>query len=389
MKKMYKDVVAWMEENNDDMISFWRDLVNIKSYVGEPEDVNNAIDFVKGAFEAEGFKCSTYEFGEVGHSLKCVYGEDRPGKPIVFSGHVDTVFPRDAFDENPFHIENGKAYGPGCLDMKGGIAIALYVCRALIALGYDKSPLKVLLSGNEENAHLGSNAHELFLNEAGGALCAFNMETGVPGGTVCVGRKGRLAADLVVTGRESHAGNNFEAGRSAIEEMAHKILAIQALTDLSIGTTANVGVINGGTVVNAIPENCSIGIDMRFTVYDEMDRLKAELQKIADENHVPDVTSSLTFTSVMPSYETNEDVNRFYDFVVDIAKEYELTVPGHVYLGGSSDASWIQRAGVPVICSFGVCGEWNHTKREYAIVDSMLERAKLISACILEQERFV
>lgn len=388
MKEIYNNICKWMEEHHEEMIAFWRDLVNHKSYVGEPEDVNNTVEFVKEVFENEGFQCETFDVGPVGRSLKCVYGAERTGKPIIFSGHLDTVFPSDSFEDNPFRIEDGKAYGPGCLDMKGGVAIALFVCRAFNALGYDKNPFKILLSGNEENAHLNSTGHELFLNEAGGALFAFNMETGVVNGSVCSGRKGRLASEIEVIGREAHAGNNFEAGRNAIEEMAHKILAIQALTDLSVGTTANVGTVQGGTVVNAVAEKCVIGIDVRFTKYSEMDRIKAELEKIANDNHVPDVSSTLKIISVMPSYETNEDVDRFYNYVTDVAGQYGLGVPGQVYLGGSSDASWIQRTGTPVLCSFGVCGEWNHTKREYAVVSSMLQRAKLISACILEQDKF-
>lgn len=387
--ELYSAVCSYIDSHYNEMLSFWKDLVNHKSYVREPEDVNNTVQFVKSAFEAEGFKCEEVDVGEnCGHSLKCVYGEDRSGKPIIFSGHMDTVFPRDAFEDNPFHMEGDLAYGPGCLDMKGGIAIALFVCKALNEIGYCETPLKVLLSGNEENAHSNSTGNEFFLNEAGGGRFAFNMETGLKDGSVCNGRKGCMQSEIEITGREAHAGNDFISGRSAIEEMAHKILAFQSLTNLDVGTTVNVGVINGGTVVNAVPEKCTAKVDMRFTVASELDRLKSELDRICNENHVPDVTVIYKVTSLMPSYETNAQVDAFYDFVTKTAAEYGLTVPGHVYLGGSSDASWIQKTGTPVLCSCGVYGEWNHTRREYAIASSMRERCKLICACILEQANF-
>ena len=155
------------------------------------------------------------------------------------------MFPAGSWGPAPFRIEDGKAYGPGALDMKGGVVIALYVAKALNHIGYRQTPIKVIFSGNEEKGHVGSTGDQVFLEEARGCQFAFNMETGLHTGELCVGRKGHLGCHVEVTGIESHAGNDFESGRSAIEEAAHKILAIQALTDLEEGTTVNVGVIQG------------------------------------------------------------------------------------------------------------------------------------------------
>ena len=128
-----------------------------------------------------------------------------------------------------------KAFGPGALDMKGGAVISLYAIKVLKHLGYQESPIKIIFSGNEEKGHQGSTGAEVFLQEGKDCLFAFNMETGLMDGCLCVGRKGHLGCRVTVEGVESHAGNDFESGRSAIEEAAHEVLAIQALTDLEEG----------------------------------------------------------------------------------------------------------------------------------------------------------
>lgn len=385
----YQQICSYIDTHFEEMIGVWKDLVNLESYVKESDGVNKVAEYLKSVFEAEGFNCNIIDVGtECGHSLVGILGEDRGAQPIIFSGHMDTVFPKGTFGENPFHIEGNKAYGPGVLDMKGGIVIALYACKALNAIGYNETPLKILFSGNEENGHLNSTGHEVFLKEGAGGKFAFNMETGRIDGALCTGRKGVMTAEIETSGKEAHAGNDFMSGRNAIEEMAYKILEIQSLTDLEAGTTTNAGVISGGTVPNAIPGKCTLKIDTRFSQDSEQERLKQALLRISNTNHVPDVTSVLSYGNFMPAFETNDKVMSFYKYVKETAKNYGLKVPSNVYLGGGSDASNIGKAGTPVLCSCGVQGEWNHTKNEYALVDSLPNRCKLICSVILEQENF-
>lgn len=385
----YSKVCSYIDTHLQEMIDLWETLVNLESNVGEAEGVNQVAGFLKSAFEAEGFRCDTIDVGAgCGQSLVGILGEDRGTKPIIFSGHMDTVFPRGTFGENPFRTDGNKAYGPGVLDMKGGIVIAFFACKALNEAGYKETPLKFVLSGNEENAHINSTADQVFLKECVGGKFSFNMETGRIDGSLCTGRKGVMVAEIETVGRAAHAGNDFSAGRNSIEEMAYKIFEVQALTDIDAGTTVNAGVISGGTVPNAVPGKCLLKIDMRFSKESEQERLKQALQQINNKNHVPDVTSTLTFKNFLPAYETNDDVMIFYKFVKECAKEYELPIPSNVYLGGGSDASIIQKTGTPVLCSFGVQGEWNHTKDEYALVDSLLSRCKLVCSVVLNQKNF-
>ncbi len=380
---------AFLEDHRPAMLELWKELVNMESYVGEPENVEKVLRRLKEEFEKEGFSCRIEDVGGGwAGTLVGIWGEENGGKPILFSGHLDTVFPKGSWGENPFRIEGDKAFGPGALDMKGGAVISLYAIKALKHLGYKESPIKIIFSGNEEKGHQGSTGAEVFLQEGKDCLFAFNMETGLMDGCLCVGRKGHLGCRVTVEGVESHAGNDFESGRSAIEEAAHKVLAIQALTDLEEGTTVNVGVIQGGTVPNAVAGSCQMDVDIRVLQEVGRQRVKAAIPQIVEHCEVEGTRGHVVFEKDAPIYETDEKVEKFYSYVCRVAEQEGFPVPGRKVLGGFSDAAYISLAGTPVICSFGVQGEWNHTKREYASVPSLTQRARLICAVVLHQKEF-
>lgn len=387
--EMQQKIEQYIRQNRDQMLELWKRLVNAESYVGEADNVNRALNMVKQEFEAEGFDCRIQDVGGGwGGTLVGVLGADRGGKPVLFSGHLDTVFPQGSWGENPFVIREGKAYGPGALDMKGGVVIALYAVKALNQAGYRERPLKIIFSGNEEKGHIDSTGAQVFLDEAKDCLFAFNMETGLADGCLCVGRKGHLGCRVTVNGVESHAGNDFESGRSAIEEAAHKILAIQALTDLEEGTTVNVGVIQGGTVPNAVPGQCRFEVDIRVAKEEGRRRVKEALPRIVQQCTVEGTSAVYEFEGDSPIYETTPEVERFYRFVCQVAEEQGLPAPGRRVLGGFSDAAYISLAGTPVICSFGVQGQWNHTKREYALVETLFQRTIYIASIVLQSSHF-
>ncbi len=389
MQNSLNQIYQYIDENKDEMIALWRDIVNLESYAREKEKVNILAERLKEEFEKEGLNCRLIDVGEEnGNTLVGILGTERKNKPVIFSGHMDTVFPTGTFGDNPFRIEDGKAYGPGILDMKGGIIISLYVIKALNRANYKERPIKIIYSGDEEIGHINSTGAEAILNEAKGGICAFNMETGLIDNYLCVGRKGRMECHVTVEGVEAHAGNDFTSGRNAIEEMAYKIIDIQKLTDLESGITVSVGKIKGGTVSNAIPAQCTIEIDIRFDKMSDMDIIQERVQDICKKTYIEGTSTKCEIVSSMAAYETTDDIMRYYKFVNAISKEYGFGEIGYKRLGGSSDASYITMAKTPVLCSFGVQGQWNHTVKEYALVDSLFERTKLISTIIMNLEKF-
>lgn len=389
MTEQKQKVEAYLQAHKQQMFALWEELVNLESYVGEPQLVERVLARAQQSFEQAGFACRIVPVGGGwAGTLVGILGAERPGKPLLLSGHLDTVFPQGSWGPAPFRLEEGRAYGPGALDMKGGVVIALYAAKALTALGYDQRPIKIIFSGNEEKGHEGSTGAQVFLEESAGCLFACNLETGLVSGELCVGRKGHLGCRVQITGVESHAGNDFETGRSAIEEAAHKIVAIQALTDLQEGTTVNVGVISGGTVANAVPGACQFEIDIRVAKEEGRQRIKAQLPEILQRTHVQGTGTQYEFEGDSPIYATTGQVEDFYEYVCRVAGQWGQPVPGRKVLGGFSDAAYIAQAGTPVLCSFGAQGQWNHTKREYALAESLPQRALLIAALALSAQDF-
>lgn len=388
MKDKLNQIYQYIDSNRESILELYGEIVNLESWYKEPENVNIVAERLKTEFEKEGLVCKLIDVEPNGKTLVGILGEDRGGKPVVFSGHMDTVFPEGTFGKKPFKIVDEKAYGPGVLDMKGGIIISLYVIKALNSIGYNERPIKIIYSGDEEACHGGSRGAEIFLEEAKGGICAFNMETGLIDNNLCIGRKGRIELHVTVEGVEAHSGNDFLSGRNAIGEIAHKILDFHNMTDLEVGTTVSVGKIQGGTMANAVPKECKIQVDIRFEKAKEMDKIKQKIKEICEKTYIDGTTTTYELASVMAAYETTEDVMRFYNYVKDTAEKFGFGEIKARRLGGSSDASYITIAGTPALCSFGIRGEWNHTEREYALVESLFERSKLISTVIMNLSKF-
>ena len=377
-----KAAFAFIDEHRAEMISLWQTLVNRDSGTSDKAAINALQFVIKKILEGMGAKVRLVEYGKAGSLLIGEIGSHDMEAPVIFSGHIDTVFKQGTAAERPFTIRDGKAYGPGVLDMKGGVVAFLYAIKALQAAGYEKRPFKVLLAGDEENGHLYSNAAEIFQKEAAGAVAAFNCETGFIDDGIVVGRKGVAIFTMETFGISAHVGNDPENGRSAIKEIAHKLLAVEELTDWAVGTSFNVGVIEGGTVTNATPDYAKIKIDMRYLREEDRDKAVAGLKAIGAENFVPGTkTEIINMVERFTPMVATEDNKKLFTLVQQQAEKLGIEMTARVG-GASSDAGWTVRAGAPTLCGMGAIGEFNHTTREYIFVDSLVQRAKLLALSI-------
>ncbi len=386
MNKYREQVFSFINSHRDEMLGKWRDFVNLEGRYDEKENVEKAQAWFKHELEEIGFRTWTVP----SRPDRCcvllgILGEDRGTAPIMFGGHLDTVHPRGAFGcENPFHIENGKAFGPGVLDMKGGLIIALYVVKALNELGWTEHPIKFVVAGEEEGDHVGTNVDELFTNESKGSLCAFNMETGHITNSLCVGRKGQYTFFATVHGKGGHAGNEFATGHNALTDTVLKIADLIKVTDLNTGTTVTPSVLHCGKNTSSIPDLCEFAVDVRIMNASEGDRVKKEFDRILNTSYVGGTTTEYTIeTAKLYPFEPNEKILGLLAHVNKTAEENGYKPFGQIVLGGASDTGAISRAGIPCLCSCGVIGEFNHNLREYAVVESMFDRAKIYTLAIL------
>ena len=389
MKQMKEKIKAFVREHEQDIIRDWKDLVNLEGSWREPKNMYVVAEHLRKLFSDAGVDCGIYcAKPDVPPVLTGVLGADRPGAPVLFSGHFDTVFDKGTFGENPFRIVNGNAYGPGVLDMKGGIIITLYVIKALEELGYADRPIRIAFCGDEENGPEHHIAMDIIKKWAEGCVAAFNMETGPVNGDLCVGRKWGLGGKMTVHGVSAHAGNKYEVGRNAVVEAAYKIIKLQNLTDMELGTHMNPAIVHGGTVVNCIPDTCTLTFSGRFVKQSEIDRVAKACEDMFSKPDVEGTSIEYSFIGPFGGFETTEQIMALWQFVKDICTANGFPEVGHVYLGGGSDASSIALAGTPVLCGCGVRGEWGHTDQEYAVVSSMFERICLWIAVVQAIENF-
>ncbi|GHS97364.1 glutamate carboxypeptidase [Synergistales bacterium] len=383
MKAIQEKAFRFIDAKRDEMIKTWEKLVNMESGTLHKEDIDKVAMFLKETAESFGGHARLVEFQQAGNGLVVEFGNPTDKPQVCFLGHFDTVFPHGTVSKRPFKIEEGRAYGPGVLDMKAGVVIQLYVAKALIEAGYSDRQIRVVLAGDEEMGHPKSDMSRVFEEECAGAVAAFNFETGDVSNALVVGRKGTATYDIAVQGISVHAGREPEKGRSAILEMAHKIIAIQALTDYEKGVTFNVGTVKGGTVRNAVPDHAEIEVDVRVMESEQLDEVDKKITDVVAHTYVEGTTTTCARgVGIMPMLRTAGN-EKLFELVRRVSEELGLETPHPVISGGGSDSAYSVRAGVPTVDQMGVKGQWNHSDREYAVVDTLFERAKLALACVL------
>lgn len=373
----------WIDEHKDEMISLWKEMVTIDSGIGVREGGMAMGNLCAGILEKLGFSIRRVPYEKCGDTIIGERGDMT--KPFtILMGHMDTVFFKGEPEKRPFTIKDGKAYGPGVLDMKGGVTILLSTLQALHEAGFEDFPCKVILDADEEPAHAFSNASEVIQREAEGAKCAFNFETGFTDHSLVVQRKGCWRFFIETFGRGCHVGNDPENGRSAILEMAHKIIEIEKLTDYSKQYNVNVGTIEGGTVANAAPAYCKVECDFRYTHPEDLPILRKKVDEVCSRQYVPDTITKVSDSVGFATMTRLPGNLELLKIAQEVAEESGFPKPEARLCGGGSDAAYTTAMGVPTLCAVGVEGARNHTVEEWADVDSLFRRAKQMAGILMK-----
>jgi len=291
-------------------------------------------------------------------------------------GHMDTVFPKDT-DFNWYREDEYHAYGPGVADMKGGLVAGVFALKALGRVGLlDRLPLTCVFNSDEE---IGSRTSiELIQSEASQSAFAFVLEAGGLSGGIVTGRKGNLIIELMVEGKAGHAAFAGPDKASAILEMAHKIIAFEALNDFGRGITVNVGKIEGGIGANTVSDLASAQIDLRYTGPQDLKDIEKKVFGITESTQTPGTMSRMDVLSGRPPMEKSAAARRLFEIVKKVAEQSGDTVTDE-FRHGVSDANFIADLGIPVLDGLGPVGGNDHSRNEFMVKESLLKRTTLLA----------
>jgi glutamate carboxypeptidase len=296
--------------------------------------------------------------------------------PVLLLCHYDTVWPAGTLASWPFRVDGDRATGPGVFDMKAGLVQAIWALRALDAAGLARPPVRLLLNGDEE---LGSPfSRPVIEAEARRASVALVFEASADG-ALKTERKGVGVFSVEITGVEAHAGLDPEKGVSAVEELAHAVLALHRLTDLAAGTSVNVGTVTGGTRANVIAGSARAVVDVRVRTSQEAARIDAALAGLRPRNSR--ATLRVTGGWNRPVMERSPATARLFAMARDLAAQMGVELR-ECSVGGASDGNFAAAAGIPVLDGFGAVGDGAHSRREHISIEGMVERTALAAALI-------
>ncbi len=360
------------------LVDLLQTLVNMPSPSSEKRLVDSVSQFVAAALSRNLLPATVIKRESVGD---IAWGEWRPEHPegqILLLSHVDTVWPADTADRNPFRIDGDKIYGPGVFDMKASLALTLKI-QEFLAAGVirPRRAVRFLYTTDEETGSYESR--EIVEEFARQSDIVLVPEPALPGGGLKTSRKGSGMYRLEVRGRAAHAGLEPEKGINAIEEIARQITEIKRLEDRAKGTTVTFTLIEGGTACNVVPDHASASIDVRFR--DEGDGKRVDsalrLREPATAGARVDVSGSIDRPPMSRTQKTRE----VFASACGIARDLGIDLwEGEA--GGGSDGNFTAALGVPTLDGLGVQGEGAHTWDEHVLRSSLAPRLALLARLI-------
>jgi glutamate carboxypeptidase len=387
MTETEQQITDWLAAQKPKMLAMLEAMVNTDSGSYNKAGID-AVGAIVSRFMAEqGIRVETLTQQNHGDCLRAI-GRS-PAAPsnrgnIVLMGHRDTVFPDGEAARRPFTITNGRAYGPGVADMKAGLVMNAFVLAAFEKFGGAPSPMVALFTGDEE---IGSPEGRAVIEaEARNARAVFNSEPGRVSGNIVSARKGGVFSHFAIEGKAAHSGGSFQDGISAIGELAHKILAIHALTDLDAGITLNVGLVSGGQSVNTVAPHAEGQIDLRYVEPPQRERIMAEIERIIRTAHIPGTRAELTIKGeFLPMLQT--PAAKAMLEVYQQAAAASGFHPEGEFTGGCADSGFTTAVGAPTLCAVGPVGGKAHSPEEFLEVGSIVPRAQALARTILRLDQ--
>ncbi|UCG11409.1 MAG: M20 family metallopeptidase [Deltaproteobacteria bacterium] len=367
---MVKRTVAALRE---DLLVLLEKMVAINSYSHNAAGIVQVAELVRQALPSPLALESAKDTTE-GTLWLCGHGPAGE-PPILLVGHLDTVYAPDTFDKG-VDLQGDYLLGPGVADMKGGLVVIVGALWALDRLNVlPVIPLLLAFNGDEE---IGSpTSGEILTELARSSRLGLVFECGGPEGTVVTSRRGLHRYRLEIRGETGHAGNQLGDKKSALVELAHRILDLEALNDPEAGLSVNVGRASGGSAANVIPGRAEAEFEVRFSEQRQSDEIEERIRALTNSPYHSSLVVQATRSHSRPVMARTPDAARLYQEAVRVARGIQISL-SEESRGGASDANLLAASGLPTIDGLGPVGEMDHSENERILKDSLFQRVELL-----------
>ena len=371
-------LLAGARRKESALVELTRKLVLCES----PSDIKDAIDacvaLVADEIGALGGKVRLHRQRQHGDVLEARFGprKRKSMKPVLLLGHLDTVWPVGTLRTMPCRVADGRLWGPGTLDMKAGVAMALTAIEMLTEADLLERQVILLLNSDEE---IGSPiSRPITENLAKESAAVFVLEP-AQGLAYKTARKGTGNWRIDIRGVAAHAGVDFEKGASALRELARVIDTVSGWTDLKRRLTVSVGVAGGGSRTNVIPAEAFAEVDVRITRIADGPRIERRFAalKASDKRCSLSITGGINRPSMERSRGTVGLFRRAQSLAAEIAIDLE-----EASTGGASDGNFTSALGVPTLDGMGAVGEGAHASHESILLDNLAPRTALLAGML-------
>ena len=364
----------YFKSRQGEMVNLLKELVHRESPTSEKKAVDACSFFLAEHFKKIGAKMTRLPQKLTGdfYTFEFPAREDkRLDEQILVLTHIDTVWPVGKIAKMPFYISGEKIFGPGALDMKGGLVVAYFGLKALHDLNL-RPRKKIVIFVNAAEEIGCPEAHEIIKALAKKSRYVLCLEPALPGGVLKVQRKGRLVIRLDAFGRAAHGGAP-EKGVNAIEEIGAQLRRVQTLKSKDI--SVNIGLIGGGEKANVVPDRAWAVCDIRFWDSAQKEKVIGFFKKLTP--HVRGAKIKFAVESLTPPMEKTRASSALFLETKRIGEDLGLVLEGGK-TGGGSDASIAAGLGVATIDGLGPDGDGIHAEHEHLLLPSLIQRAALL-----------
>jgi len=346
-----------------------------------PSDTKSAVDacvaIAADEIRARGGRIRLHRQRAFGDILEARFGRrKRAVKPVMILGHLDTVWPIGTLRTMPFRIADGRLWGPGTLDMKVGVAMALTAIEMLTEADLLNREIVLLLNSDEE---IGSPASRSITEKIAQECSAVLVLEPAQGLAYKTARKGTGNWRIDIHGKAAHAGVDFEKGVSALRELSRVIESVSGWTDLKRGLTVSVGIAGGGSKTNVIPAEAFAEVDVRIAKQADGPRIERKFSalKAADQRCSLSITGGIN----RPPMERTRGTIRLFEQARSLAGELGFVLD-EASTGGASDGNFTSALGVATLDGMGAVGEGAHATHESVLLEHLAPRTALLAGTL-------